>query len=141
MTSDPADAGRRDPRELPPQPADELDYEVLWREATPFSEYLQPEMKHYSFWEGVYRHATVPEWAARRAQALGPLRLLTISEDWCGDAVNAVPVAARLAEAAPGSELRVLRRDLHREVMDRYLTDGTRSIPIVIGLDDAFRLT
>lgn len=139
MTNNPADRVPHDPRATPPEPVRALDYEELWRAATPFSDYLQPEMKQHSLWEGVYRHVTVPDWAVHRARALAPLRLLTISEDWCGDAANAVPVAARLAEAVPGSELRVLRRDVHREVMDRYLTNGTRSIPIVIGLADAFR--
>ena len=32
--------------------------------------------------------------------------------------------------------LRVLRRDEHPELMDRYLTNGSRSIPIVIVLDE-----
>ena len=39
----------------------------------------------------------------------------------------------------PGLELRVLRRDEYPEVMDRYLTNGSRSIPIVIALDEEFR--
>ena len=30
----------------------------------------------------------------------------------------------------------MLRRDQHPEVMDRYLTNGSRSIPIVIALDE-----
>jgi len=141
MTDDPTEAGRGDPCVPPPRPADELDYEDLWRRATPFASYLQPEMKYHSFWEGVHRHANVPDWAVGRGRALGPLRLLTLAEDWCGDAVNAVPVAARLAEAVPDSELRILPRDLHPDVMDRYLTDGTRSIPIVIGLDESYRPT
>ena len=57
-----------------------------------------------------------------------------IAEDWCGDASNTIPILAKLVEL-PGLELRVLRRDEHPEVMDRYLTDGSRSIPIVIALD------
>jgi hypothetical protein len=32
----------------------------------------------------------------------------------------------------------VLRRDEHPEVMDRYLTNGSRSIPVVIALDEEF---
>ena len=43
------------------------------------------------------------------------------------------------ADAVPGLELRMLRRDQHPEVMDRYLTNGSRSIPIVIVLDEEFR--
>ena len=36
-------------------------------------------------------------------------------------------------------ELRVLDRDSWPEVMDRYLTNGSHSIPIVIVLDPDFR--
>ena len=63
----------------------------------------------------------VPSGAARK--------LLVIAEDWCGDASNTVPVVAKLADAVPGLELRVILRDANPEVMDRYLTNGSRSIP------------
>jgi Thioredoxin len=66
-------------------------------------------------------------------------RLLVIAEDWCGDASSTIPIVARFADTVPGMELRLLRRDEHPELMDRYLTDGARSIPIVIALDDSFR--
>jgi hypothetical protein len=49
-----------------------------------------------------------------------------------------VPVLARLAEEVPGVSLKLLDRDENPQVMDRYLTDGTRSIPLVILLDHDF---
>ena len=67
------------------------------------------------------------------------LKLLVLAEDWCGDASNSIPVLAKLTDLAPGLELRVLRRDEHPDVMDRYLTNGSRSIPVVIALDRAFQ--
>ena len=39
----------------------------------------------------------------------------------------------------PGLDLRLIRRDEHPEVMDRYLTNGARAIPVVIVLDEQFR--
>ena len=65
--------------------------------------------------------------------------LLVIAEDWCGDASNTVPIIAKLADATEGLELRIIRRDEHPSVMDRYLTNGSRSIPVVIALDEDFR--
>jgi hypothetical protein len=59
--------------------------------------------------------------------------------DWCGDAANTLPVLARLADLIPGMELRILERDQYPDVMNRYLTNGTRSIPMVIALDLEFR--
>jgi nicotinamidase-related amidase len=62
--------------------------------------------------------------------------LLVLAEDWCGDASNTVPYVAKLGEQARCLEMRVLRRDEHAEVMDRYLTGTSRAIPIVIVLDE-----
>ena len=88
----------------------------------------------------MYRVARLPEWALTRATSLrGHPRLLAIVEDWCGDGGSTVPVLAKLADVSDKLALRVIRRDEHLDVMNRYLTDGTRSIPIVIVLDEAFR--
>lgn len=55
------------------------------------------------------------------------------------DGSGTIPALVRLAEQAPQVELRIIVRDQHPEVMDRYLTNGARSIPIVIVLDGEFR--
>ncbi|MEJ2371494.1 MAG: thioredoxin family protein, partial [Gemmatimonadales bacterium] len=68
----------------------------------------------------------------------GRWKLLVLAEDWCGDAANTVPVLARLAEELPNFELRIIKRDGSLEVMDRFLTNGTRSIPMAIILDETF---
>ncbi len=116
-----------------------IDFAALWPAAIPFARYLDPGMKHFDLWEGVYRRARIPDWALERGRALAPLHLLVIAEDWCGDAVNTVPFLAAWADAVAGLELRILKRDTYPRVMDAYLTNGTRSIPIAIGLDSAFR--
>ena len=62
-----------------------------------------------------------------------------LAEDWCMDTTNTAPFLARFAEAVPGVSLRFLLRDENPEVMDRYLYNGSRSIPVVIILDEAYR--
>lgn len=115
-----------------------LDFRSLWERALTFAAFAAESTAHRGLWEGVHRLAVLPEWA-RRLPAHPGLRLLVLAEDWCGDASNTVPVLARLADEVPGIELRILRRDEHPEVMDRYLTNGARSIPIVVVLDAAYR--
>ena len=115
------------------------DFRSLWQEALPWSAFFAPDMDLRGLWEGIYNHAVVPQWATAAAAKVPGLKFLVLAEDWCGDATNTVPVVARLAEAAPGVQLRILPRDLYLPVMDRYLTNGSRSIPIVIGLDAEFR--
>jgi len=113
----------------------ELDHGKYWDEAFSWSDYLEREVrKHRELWEAVWQRARVPEWALEQGKALGGgWKMLIISEDWCGDASNTVPVAARLGEAL-GWEVKVSRRDENAELMDAYLTGEARSIPIIIVL-------
>lgn len=76
------------------------------------------------------------ESVARIAAVAGQWRLLVLADDWCGDAVNILPVIAGLADAAPNLTLRILGREEVPEVMERHLTHGTRSIPVAILLDE-----
>ena len=58
---------------------------------------------------------------------------MVITEDWCGDSAQSLPVIARIAEENPNITMRILERDKYPEIMDRYLTNGTsRSIPILV---------
>ena len=57
---------------------------------------------------------------------------LLITESWCGDAAQTLPVLNKIAEASENIELRVVLRDEHPELMDHFLTNGTRSIPKLI---------
>jgi hypothetical protein len=116
-----------------------LDFRTLWDDALTFEAFLAASTKHKGLWEGIYGIARLPEWATAAVSAGVRRKLLVIAEDWCGDASSTVPVLAKLAAGAPGVELRIILRDQHPEVMDRYLTNGSRSIPIVIALDEDYR--
>ena len=108
--------------------------------APTFSAYLDSVAKHPELWHGVYRTAVVSgESAERLRQIPGTWRLLALSEDWCGDAVSILPVIARLAERS-GTDLRVLPRDANADLMDAHLTSGTRSVPVVMVLNDAYEV-
>jgi len=96
--------------------------------------------KNADLWAAVWRRAVVEEDYLQRVDAVpGDWRLLVLSEDWCGDAVNTVPVVAKLAALSPTLELRVLARDENLDLMDAHLTGTSRSIPIVILLDAEYR--
>lgn len=63
------------------------------------------------------------------------LRVIVLTEDWCGDALVNNPILLKIAEAS-NMEVRFLLRDQNLELMDQYLTNGTsRSIPIFIFID------
>lgn len=66
---------------------------------------------------------------------------LVLTEGWCGDAAQIVPFAAKLASETPLINLKLILRDENPEVMDQFLTEGTKSIPKIVVLDDAFNVT
>jgi len=119
----------------------ELDYRGYWDGGFTWDAYMADEVvTNRALWEGVARGVRVPGWALERAAAAGgSWKLLVISEDWCGDASNTVPVIVALAAAAPQLEARVVKRDENPELMDAYLTGAARSIPLVVLLDDELR--
>jgi hypothetical protein len=59
---------------------------------------------------------------------------LVLTESWCGDAAQSIPVLDRIAEESPYVEIRFLLRDQHPAIMDAYPTNGGRSIPKLICL-------
>lgn len=61
---------------------------------------------------------------------------LVLSEAWCGDSAQIVPVLEKIATASQNKiELKILFRDENPLVMDCVLTNGTRSVPKLIALN------
>jgi Thioredoxin len=84
----------------------------------------------------IYATTQLREDLLEAAQSLTePILWIVLTESWCGDAAQCLPVLARIAEASPQITLELLLRDKHREVMDTYLTGTSRSIPRLICLD------
>lgn len=117
-----------------------LDFKALWDKALTFDSFVAScQAEHCGLWQAIYQLARIPDWALAAVPHGAGRKLLVMAEDWCGDASNTVPIVARLTDLSPGLELRIILRDENPEVMDRYLTNGSRSIPIVIALDDRFQ--
>ena len=62
------------------------------------------------------------------------LRCMIITADWCGDALRSVPVVFRAMEAG-GVPTEVMIIEQHYDLIDQFLTDGGRSIPIILITD------
>jgi hypothetical protein len=60
---------------------------------------------------------------------------VVLTEAWCGDAAQIVPVIAEMVRYSPKIQLSLLLRDEHPRIMDAYLSNGTRSIPKLICLE------
>ena len=61
---------------------------------------------------------------------------IVITEGWCGDSAQSLPVIAALAQASEEKiELRIVSRDEYPELLEQYLTNGSMSIPKLIAFD------
>jgi hypothetical protein len=61
---------------------------------------------------------------------------MVITEDWCGDSAQNLPIFASLASLNKNIDLRIVLRDENPDIMNHYLTNGiSRSIPILVVFD------
>ncbi|MBT8316756.1 MAG: thioredoxin family protein [Lutibacter sp.] len=61
---------------------------------------------------------------------------LVIAEGWCGDAAQIIPVLNKIAEASSKIKLKIVLRDDNEELMNEFLTNGSKSIPKIIIVDN-----
>lgn len=64
-------------------------------------------------------------------------RFLVISEGWCGDAAQIVPVFNKIVVDFPEKfDLRFVLRDKNLPLIDAHLTNGGRAIPVLLVLNE-----
>ena len=61
---------------------------------------------------------------------------LVISEGWCGDAAQLLPIMSKMAEVSENIDLQIVLRDDNDELMSQFLTNGGKAIPKLIILDE-----
>ncbi|WP_396157959.1 thioredoxin family protein [Flavobacterium sp.] len=65
---------------------------------------------------------------------------LVISEGWCGDAAQILPIIKLISEASENIDLKLVFRDENEELIHLFLTNGAKSIPKLLVLDESFNL-
>jgi thioredoxin-like negative regulator of GroEL len=120
-------------------------YRAHWRDtkdASPGTDPSERKMHHYLNynWErqAHVHDAYTPSNALRAAVTSieEPQIWMVLTEPWCGDSAFLLPVIAEAAALTDDVTLRILLRDDHLDVMDQYLTDGSRSIPKLVAFTE-----
>jgi Thioredoxin len=111
-----------------------------FRAGETFAELLERPKKNSPLWDALYKRAAVPILIRERADKLRrKWHLLVISEDWCGDSLNTLPVVARLTDAVSSIDMRIIGRDANPDLMNAHLTGGkSKSIPAIMVLDEDY---
>ena len=75
------------------------------------------------------------ELASLLARIDGPQFWMALTEPWCGDSAQCLPCLEILAESNPHLNIHYVLRDDNLGIMDKYLTDGKRGIPLLVAFD------
>lgn len=60
------------------------------------------------------------------------MKWIAITEPWCGDAAQNLPFIAKAAALSGNVDLALVYRDENLRYMEKFLTNGTRSIPKLV---------
>lgn len=61
---------------------------------------------------------------------------LVLVEGWCGDVAQILPIIKLMTDSSENIELKVVLRDENDDLMAQFLTNGAKSIPKLIVLDE-----
>ena len=64
-----------------------------------------------------------------------PVTWLVLTEGWCGDAAQTLPVISKIADESDLITLKIIFRDEHEQLMSQFLTNGGKSIPKLLVLN------
>ncbi len=79
----------------------------------------------------------VPEGLASIIHSIDKPQLwMILTEDWCGDSAQNIPYIVKMAEQNSLITLGFVERDKNPDIMDLYLTNGTKAIPKLIAFDE-----
>ncbi|MGB0890942.1 MAG: thioredoxin family protein [Flavobacteriaceae bacterium] len=76
------------------------------------------------------------ETIAEIKQIKEPQTWLVITESWCGDAAQNIPVIHKIAKTNPLINFKLVLRDDNEDLMNQFLTNGGKAIPKLIALDN-----
>lgn len=109
----------------------------LFDRGTTFARFVEGATARREGWLRLQREAVVDTSLLRRARAVGgSWQLLVIAIDACGDSMNSVPYAARLADSVAGLSLRIVTPTDGQAVAGMHRTaDGRRATPTFVLLD------
>ncbi|MFW5827522.1 MAG: thioredoxin family protein [Alkalispirochaeta sp.] len=109
--------------------------ESTWTGGLKPADYFQSLTNYKHLVLSLYRDATVAPGDRDEVAAVLPapaeeLRLVILTEDWCGDSASTLPYIARLAEEL-GIPTRVFRQSRNARLKQWYTDRGTDHIPVV----------
>lgn len=96
-------------------------------------EYSKMNVHRMNRWDKHYTPAVSLKQVAEKIEK--KYTWLIITEGWCGDSAQIVPAVEKIVALSNNLETKYILRDENLPIMDLFLTNGTRSVPVIICLD------
>ena len=87
-----------------------------------------------------YKNFNLSKDKINQIRNLPAMHILAITEPWCGDSLALLPIVKKISLANSSWKLKVILRDQNTELIDQFLTNGKRAIPIFLFLNKDFEL-
>jgi len=111
--------------------------QATFHKGVTFNQFVDAAVARREGWLRLQRDAVVPAALVARARAVGgSWQLLVVARDACGDSMNLVPYAARLADSVPRLHLRIVTPDDGQVAQRTHRTqDGRLATPTFVLLN------
>lgn len=120
--------------------AEPTDFRSLYEQGVRYIEFRNAATQRVDAWKDYYANAVAPDALVAKMESIpGTWRLLVVAEDWCSDSANTIPYLAKLVDRADNLDMRIIRSDVGKGIMETHRTpDGRAATPTVILLNDHF---
>lgn len=103
--------------------------------AMSYNTYVKQLKDYQSLHQLHYNKFEIPEKYISRIGQLSEINILVITEPWCSDSLALLPIIRKLAEIHGQWEIKILLRDKNPVLMQKFLTNGVRGIPVFLFLN------
>jgi hypothetical protein len=104
------------------------------KQTTTYTESTKMSIQRMKKWDKIFKVSE--DVKSRLTQLEDHWTWYVITEGWCGDASQVLPVIAKIASHSDRIDLKLILRDENTEIMNNYLTNGGMAIPILVAVNE-----
>lgn len=108
----------------------------IFNDAMNYDDYINIMSEYLTLHQLHYKKFVIDDHSKNKIQKYPKLNILCITEAWCGDSLAMLPIIRKIAEVNGKWEIKLLLRDKNPNIIDQFLTNGARAIPVFIFLNE-----
>jgi hypothetical protein len=117
-----------------------MNFKEYFDKAMSCEEYVGKLGENLALHQRHYKKFEIPGEDETRIKGMKPLNILVLTEPWCGDSLAIFPVVRKITEINDSWTMKILLRDQNLDLMDLYLTNGGRAVPLFFFLGEDYSL-